>query len=517
MDETKNNILAFKKPRPPKKEFKFTKVSVMKLINNPELSRGTRYYDYATTNLTIYENNTNRVYQTYAKPKNKRSAVAVTIGDITAISLADAYEIHQKNMGLIKQGLNPNEVNREQKEKPAIDLVKNYIRNQEENGTWSKKTIVLNKGLLSNHITPFLRNKSFAEISEISWNTWYNKLPTPAVGRNVIKLLENGYNSQRLKEKQGTESPKEIIKRLFGKGIFAQANKKDRALDVDYETHNLGLWFKAIEILRDGWMPDDEYIIEPYSKKTDYVSCMLFLLLTGNRISAVRNLDWKDINWDEEIISLKEKGSYGKKNETSVPLTDYLYVLLGQGKRNSRGKVFKISDKSLDVACTRVALLMSYWDKRPKFVERYVRDKTLISNKDYKKLCSEQARNPKFREQLNQLGTKPHSLRRTLENVGGVLKVSDSLLDTILDHSAKDTKARNYLTYEKRTLKDQYQQLQRYIDNRIAEYVGTNETAEQLESPIFGFLGEKVMINKDSFYQTAKQMFPEEKEFKIGD
>ena len=98
-----------------------------------------------------------------------------------------------------------------------------------------------------------------------------------------------------------------------------------------------------------------------------------------------------------------------------------------------------------------------------------------------------------------------------------MLKVSDSLLDTILDHSAKDTKARNYLTYEKRTLKDQYQQLQRYIDNRIAEYVGTNETAEQLESPIFGFLGEKVMINKDSFYQTAKQMFPEEKEFKIGD
>jgi len=27
----------------------------------------------------------------------------------------------------------------------------------------------------------------------------------------------------------------------------------------------------------------------------------------------------------------------------------------------------------------------------------------------------------------------------------------------------------------------------------------------------------KIKINKDSFYQTAKQMFPEEKEFKIGD
>ena len=61
------------------------------------------------------------------------------------------------------------------------------------------------------------------------------------------------------------------------------------------------------------------------------------------------------------------------------------------------------------------------------------------------------------------------------------------------------------------------QLLHSHIDYRLAKYVGTNETAEQLESPIFGFLGEKIMINKDSFYQTAKQMFPEEKEFKIGD
>ena len=71
-------------------------------------------------------------------------------------------------------------------------------------------------------------------------------------------------------------------------------------------------------------------------------------------------------------------------------------------------------------------------------------------------------------------------------------------------------------------MKDSFQTCGRYIDNRIAEYVGTtHEGKEQgkskLQSPIFKMLGKQVSINQDDYYQSGKQIFPEEKEFKIGD
>jgi hypothetical protein len=55
------------------------------------------------------------------------------------------------------------------------------------------------------------------------------------------------------------------------------------------------------------------------------------------------------------------------------------------------------------------------------------------------------------------------------------------------------------------------------IRYKLAEYIGARETDDKLESPIFEYLGKSVKVNKDNYYQTAKQVFPKEIEYKIGD
>ena len=113
------------------------------------------------------------------------------------------------------------------------------------------------------------------------------------------------------------------------------------------------------------------------------------------------------------------------------------------------------------------------------------------------------------------MGVKPHGLRRALGNVASMIGVPDSVQLAMLSHAEKGVHDKHYRTIQQDTMKASFQSCGRYIDNRIAEYVGTThegreEGKAKLQSPIFKMLGQQVAINQDGFYQSGKQIFPED-------
>ena len=338
-----------------------------------------------------------------------------------------------------------------------------------------------------------------------------------------MKLISTTYNSLSKKEQRDTENPMTIARR---RSLIAEDDSnKDVVMDVTPDNSELGLWFKALELYRYGWSPDDDYVIPPTSENDIHWKCLLFILLTGVRHDSALSLTWDNVDYQNHTMTFEEKGKRGKKNIVTFPMTDYHLVLLKSLKKEGK-TVFNITQSHIEKACIRIGMLMCYWrDDRPKVLTKIIKNKTSTSTDDYSRLVKEtrgSGKQSQLVEHINSMGVKPHGLRRALGNIASILGIADSVQLAMLSHAEKGVHDKHYRTIQQQTMKDSFQSCGRYIDNRIAEYVGTtHEGKEQgklkLQSPIFKMLGEQVTINQDSFYQSGKQIFPEEKEFKIGD
>jgi len=516
MSRTKTNILKFSKP---KRELVFNKTNIKKL-QDENLQARTRIYDKNHQGFIIQATKSTLMFRSYGKPKGSKIPVDITIGEVGTIALDKAINIHLENYSMLKQGLNPNEVAKEKalQEMPMdsiMNMVSDYLKTMKMRGKHSPKNSITQEGILRNHIAPFVGKKSFEDISDNEWKKFVLGNKSEAIAKNCMKLLSATFNTLSRKEQKDIENPMTVVRRK--KLINEDNTKKNIVLNTNPDTNNLGAYWNALMVYLEGFIPD-EVIIPPSTKSREVVDAMLFCLLTGVRHEATLGLKWEDVNWKERTITLYEKGRMGKKNITSRPITDYLFVML-KGKEKKKGKIFNTTQATMDKAGKRIGLLLSYLetDPTPKFITKLIKDKQLINQKDYRLLVKRTTWDKELNVELNKLGTKPHGLRRANINIASILGISDSVQSAMLDHSSRDIDSQHYRTIDSNVLLDSFTRVGRYIDNRIAEYIGARETDDKLESPIFKYLGESVKVNKDNYYQTAKQIFPKEIEYKIGD
>tara|TARA_A100001015_G_scaffold130889_1_gene145221 strand:+ start:258 stop:1817 length:1560 start_codon:yes stop_codon:yes gene_type:complete len=519
MDTSRDNVIKLVQP---KKAVTFTKPFIKNLLKKRAVN-GTRYTDTKHSGFKIKARTHDYVFLTESRLKDgSNKQVTITIGSVQDIPLAGAIKAHQDNYSKLQQGINPNAEKKKEvfKEASFMPVINDYAKTKSRAKTWSEKTIELNDGLIKNHINRIVGNKPLSEIRDKEWVEWYFSMKT-SVAKNALKLISASYNSMSKKEQAENENPKKIVARKIG-GIPSDNTRINRSLDTDVDNNNLGEWLSALDIYFNGWAPDDEYIIPPSTKDRTLSDLMLFIVLTGVRLEACLELTWDDVDFDNYLINLREKGRHGRKNLTSRPMTDYLVIMLRRRLDEApKGVdlVFNTIQETMDKACQRVALIMEtmFSTQPPRHITRILNNKP-ISRDGWSKLLEETIRNEEFRKKLNAVGTKPHDLRRTLQNVAGVLNFNDSVLDSMLDHSSGDVKGKHYLTIQRTQMEEAFLKAQRYMDNRIAEYVGVTEKGNKFYSPIFNYLGaNKVLVNKDDYYQSAKGLFPEKKKRKIGD
>ena len=527
MSSIKNNILQFPKVKPRRVEVTFTQAKIKKLLANKDLKVGTSIYDKKRKGLLIYVGKLGLKYRSNGRIKGG-GVCNVTIGDVATTPIKQAFQAHADNYMMFQKGQNPNEERRKRQEAEApmdsiVSMIEALMKRQQRMERVSPTTTKLRNGLLNNHLKPFLGNKTFEDITPRQWESFILNIPSKAVSKNCMKLISTTYNALSKKEQRDTENPMTIARR---RSLIAEDDsKRDIVMDVTPDNSELGLWFKALELYRYGWSPDDEYVIPPTSENDIHWKCLLFILLTGVRHDTTLSLTWDNVDYKNHTMTFDEKGRMGKKNIVTFPMTDYHHVLLNSIEKEGK-RVFNLTQSNIEKACIRIGMLMCYWrEDRPKVLTKIIKNKTSTSIDDWPRLLKETRESGKESElvkHINSLGVKPHGLRRAIGNVASILGIADSVQQAMLSHADKGVHDKHYRTIQQQTMKDSFQTCGRYIDNRIAEYVGTtHEGKEQgkskLQSPIFKMLGKQVTINQDDYYQSGKQIFPEEKEFKIGD
>lgn len=526
MSSIKNNILQFPKVKSRRVEVTFTQARINKLLAKKDLKVGTSIYDKKRKGLLIHVGKLGLKYRSNGRIKGG-SVCNVIIGDVATTPIKQAFQAHADNYMMFQNGLNPNEERRKRQQAEApmdtiVSMIEALMKRQQRMELVSPKTTKLRNGLLNNYLRPFLGNKTFEDITPRQWETFLMDIPN-AVGKNCMKLISTTYNSLSAKEQRDTENPMKIARR---RDLIAEDNSnRNIVMDVTPDNSELGLWFKALELYRYGWSPDDDYVIPPTSENDIHWKCLLFILLTGVRHDSALSLTWDNVDYKNHTMTFEEKGKRGKKNIVTFPMTDYHHVLLKSLKKEGK-TVFNITQSHIEKACIRIGMLMCYWrDDRPKVLTKIIKNKTSTSIDDYSRLVKEtrgSGKQSQLVEHINSMGVKPHGLRRALGNIASILGIADSVQLAMLSHSEKGVHDKHYRTIQQQTMKDSFQSCGRYIDNRIAEYVGTTHEGKEegrakLQSPIFKMLGLQVAINQDGFYQSGKQIFPEEKEFKIGD
>jgi integrase len=473
-------------------------------------------------------------YYTVARCKGKPNPTKVLIGDTSAFNLRQAIAEHKENMALMSRGINPNTIHEgkiEEKETSIGKLVADTIARKVEAKKYSTRNIVLQEGLLKNHIKD-IGHKTFSSLTDADIQKFYFS-KTPAVARQCISLLSVTFNSIPPRDRSDNENPAEMIRRL--QITVSQPTRIERYLDPDVKNGSIPRFFEACQIALEGYCPDDHYLIPKDFVERDYVDFLMFALLTALRRANILDLEWSEVDFDvEEIKILKPKGKEYENKPAYIPMTDYTRALLESRFKNRdkrSNKVFPVRERYINNQALRIALVMivhgKFIKKKDNPIYAIVKKLFGVTLKEgeqysfFERLRYEMVVKRSFN--LHDLATQPHDVRRSLSNVADIIGVSSKTIDTMLMHSAKTTQTKHYSRTQKATLGQALHDCCRYMDNRVSEYLGKQTrfeaknpkppmTATVCKSAILEFYGQgQAWINVDDFKGRDIWWFPDDK------
>jgi len=534
---TKSNVIKLRRKR---EEAKFT----ASFIKNFK-SSAPRVYASNIPYLIIRTQReaTSKFYTVKKNAKLAKGAIEVPIGDIRAITFEEAKRIHSKNLALIASNVNPNKVGlgiQSEKETTIIEHVESRLRRVKKSGTMSSRTLVLNQGILENHLPKLGKGATFSSLSDKKLEDFILGL-TPAVARQTKSLLSSTFNKLPPKDRKDNENPADIIDRLELNP--KQKTKKEVYLDFGGKRGSIGRFFEALSRSQEGYAPENHYVLPRLTNSRTPTDLLLFYLLTSVRNENIRVLKWNEVDWeDEEIKFLEPKGKEGEDEPQVLAMSPYLKAILESRKNIDSEYVFPsvtnpgkpFDANTIDKFCTQLALFMCLfgnWGKKENNpmipIAKKHKEDILLSNTlwniGYKE--TKKKGDSKLREELNRIGTKPHGLRRTLSNVANRIGVSERTIADILNRNGNDVDSRHYISVQIEAQGEGLHKCHKAIDNRIAEYLSlpfvTKEDKQYFESPILALYGIKSLIEVDTAFEDCGHGFTNlnapRKEYSYGD
>jgi len=536
-DKKKLNVIKFKRR---KEEAKFTST----FIKNFK-SSAPRVHANNIPHLVIRTQGgfTSKFYTVKKNAKLAKGAIEVAIGDIKTITLEEAKRIHQQNLALIASNVNPNKIDlgvQSEKETTIIEHVESRLRRTKKSETMSSRTIVLNEGILKNHLPKIGRGSTFSGLTDKKLEDFILSL-TPAVARQTKSLLSSTFNKLSPKDKKDNENPADVIDRLeLNK---KQKTKKDIYLEFGGKRGDIGRFFEALSVSQVGYTPEDHKILPRLTNSRTQTDLLLFYLLTSVRNENIRVLKWNEIDWEDNSITfLEPKGKEGDNSPQVLAMTPYLKAILESRKNIDSDYVFpSVTNKqkpfdanTIDKFCTQLALFMCLfgnWNKKENNPMILIAKKNKIDSLLSRKLWNigyketRKKGESKLREELNKMGTKPHGLRRTLSNIANRIGVSDRTIADILNRSGNDVDSRHYIQVQIEAQGEGLNKCHKAIDNRIAEYLSlpfvTKKDKQYFKSPILALYGIESLIEVDSAFEDCGHGFTNlnapDKKFTYGD
>lgn len=530
MVDSKNtsNVVKLKQKRI---EEKFTQPFIDKFI-----PRGHRTYANNIPYLVIRSQATGSKYYTVKRnTKIASGAINVAIGDIRSITFAKAKEIHAQNLALIAQNINPNRIDLgvQEKETTIFEHVERRLKRLKKSGNMSDGALVLNEGLLNNHLPKLGKNTTFSSLTDNQLEDWYTSL-SESVARQCISLLSATFNHLKPSEKKDNENPRDVIKRL--EITYQPKTKKDVRMNFGGKRGDIGRFFEALSLSQEGYVPDtlpngeDLVVLPPLTESRTHTDLLMFYLLTSVRKENVLVLKWRDIDWEtEEINFLVPKGQGAKAEPIPqvLKLTPYLRAILESRKDNGSNYVFPSVEskkkpfhpRTIDDFCTRLALftcLYGAWNEKENNPVLKIAKKNniniLLSDTLWKLGMKENDdANSELHQALNRMGTKPHGLRRTLGNMANRIGVSERTLSDILSRNLSDVDSKHYIDTPIEAQGNALHLTHKALDNRIAEYLSLPITKKNgvkyFESPILALYGIKSLIEVDDMYEDCGHGF----------
>lgn len=268
-----------------------------------------------------------KTYQMRSRVKGEKNPVTVTIGahkdpahaegKTEAVARSEAEESRRQ----MKNGINPNEAFRLEKQRELIERAEVSIREKAEGLTletlfadWKASyrgadgTVSLYTDVLHAHLGSWLK-KAVIEIRVEDIRKRYLEIAkvTPSSANNTFRALRLLINwaIEEYSDDQGrqvfTFNP--VTKAL--KNHWVDLPPRDDIIRID----DLKAWFDAVESV----------------SNTAYRDCFILMLLTGLRKSEAASLDWHNVDFGAKQLTVVDTKN-GRKH--SLPFTTYIKKML---------------------------------------------------------------------------------------------------------------------------------------------------------------------------------------------
>ena len=295
----------------------FTNERVSKL-SCPEDKRRAIFYDKEIKKLACIVSKTGiKTFALHAFDKTRKKPIQQTIGRYPEVTINNAREIAGDLLTQLAKGVDIIEAKRKIREEPSLnELFDNWLTDNQN----SKKTIHEDERTYNLHIKPEFGSKQISSLTTNQVRRWHRRLPkklrqrkkngekvylSPATANRCLALLRAIINQQAGE----IDNPCKQVK-LF----------KEQSRDRFLKPNELRRFFSALhapqtsEVLRD----------------LTYI-----LLFTGARRSNVFSMQWKELDFDNDLWTIPAtKSKSGKKME--VPLIPIVIDVLKKRKKITR-------------------------------------------------------------------------------------------------------------------------------------------------------------------------------------
>jgi|TARA_B100001146_G_scaffold215910_1_gene218748 integrase len=384
-------------------------------LSNPIQGSRDTYHDTNVAGLTLRVTSTG-VKSFVIRKRINGKPVMTTLGRYPAMTITQARVAARETLNVFSSGVNPNIKKIEQRIKSITlqEVMRDYISSRKH--ALKDKTIKDYQILFNSYLSEW----SGKELINITRSMVVKKHAT--VGDKSIyranatmRLLRALFNFAISEYDDSNDNP--IITHNPVQKIKRNWFKESVRTNI-IEPNDLSDWFAAVNAL-----PNNKANTNRKNTSETVRDYLILLLFTGLRSSEGINLEWSNIDFKNELLSIQDTKN---REDHTIPLTQYILDLLEARKKASQGNyVFPGYDPS----------------------------KALVSpNKQVKKV-------------INDSGVQflLHDLRRTFATYADSLKIQHNTIKRLMNHKNNDVTSMHYIHQSIETLRDPMQKITDYI------------------------------------------------------
>jgi len=396
---------------------KHSKFTVKELSALPRAEKGKRpiYYDTGVVGLGIRVTATG-VKSFIVRKYTNNKAVLTTLGHYPAMTIAQARSAARETLNEFSAGNNPN-IQKAIKRIKSITLqqaMSDYIANRKH--ALKPKTIRDYQILFNSYLSEW-ENKELVSITRSMVVKKHTTIGNKSIYRAnaTMRLLRAIFNFAMSEYEDSNDIP--IITHNPVQKIKRNWFKENVRTNI-IEPNDLSDWFVAVNNL-----PNDKANTTHKNTSETVKDYLTLLLFTGLRPSEGINLEWSNIDFKNELLSIQDTKN---REDHTIPLTQHILDLLKARKAASEGNYI---------------------------FPGYDPHKALVSpNRQVKKVIKDSG-----------VQFLLHDLRRTFATYADSLGIQHNTIKRLMNHKNNDVTSTHYIHQSTETLRDPMQKIADYI------------------------------------------------------